>query len=73
MGILILIIMVIVIISLALSDPGTSSTKITPQRKFGDGASMYDFKDYVNAKADKHLKEMEIKRENKFRQNRKEG
>ena len=26
-----------------------------------------DFKDYVNAKADKHLKEMETKRENKFR------
>lgn len=69
MGILILIIIVIVIISLALSDPGTSSTtttKYTP-RKFGDGASMYDFKDYVNAKADKHLKEMETKRENKFR------
>lgn len=67
MGILILIIMVIVIISLALSDPGTSSTiKYTPPRKFGDGASMYDFKDYVNAKADKHLKEMETKRENKF-------
>lgn len=64
----ILIIIVIVIISLALSDPGTSSTtKYTPQRKFGDGASMYDFKDYVNAKADKHLKEMETKRENKFR------
>ena len=68
MGVLILVIIVIVIISLALSDPGTSSTtttKYTPQRKFGDGASM--FKDYVNAKADKHLKEMETKRENKFR------
>jgi len=71
MGVLILIIIVIVLISLILSDPGTSSstttTKYTPQRKFGDGASMYDFKDYVNTKADKHLKEMEAKRENKFR------
>ena len=70
MGVLILIIIVIVIISLVLSDTGTSSTtttKYTPPRKFGDGASMYDFKDYVNAKADKHLKEMETKRENKFR------
>ena len=70
MGVLILIIIVIVIISLVLSDPGTSSTtttKYTPPRRFGDGASMYDFKDYVNAKADKHQKEMETKREKNFR------
>lgn len=35
--------------------------------KFGDGTSMYDFKNYVNSKADKHLKEMEIKRKNQFK------